>query len=368
MIPAGHSDTWTDAEMDAFDFAYERLKEQDQDTLWELVMDQDNDLGDGSTWVPPMTSITGINGMTDAEWELYDQAIDASKCTCNGPGSKHQKWPTHTSVCPAYKQGQKADYSYKPLGYAGYEGQFGGESSFGGSFPGTGTVSKHCTHNADPVLLLDGITVYASSRYGASKAERDVDWGIYLANSWMYDADVTTTIGVEIPWTTESKHTYPMVCLDWPDRGTPSTSITEMVSLCNWVLKAASEGLAIDFGCVGGHGRTGTMLACLLIVQGLIPYYAVDRLWGEDQKEGGYCTNAVEARKQLDYLTQLYEAVHGKLVMDTETQKMYDEWVDKYFKVYTPVAPPAKVVKALPAKAGKAVAGMFGSSHMGKGV
>lgn len=366
MIPSGLSSTWTVDEWNAFDLRYERLKLADQDKMWLMVMAHDAELGD--PWDVQSTtdadehmakiSEKAIMEMTEDEWSVYstftsslDEPIQPAlpapppkgPCNCKGPGHPQQKWQTHTPSCPA-------DDGVRQPG-----------------FQGSGTVYKpHPEHNAQPVLLLEGIKVYASARYSV-KNEYDGarDFGIYLADSWTRDEQVAT-LGTQIPWQTIRPH-HPIVGLSWPDRKRPTTDVEEMVAMCSWVLKAAKEGLRIEFGCIGGHGRTGTALACLLVAQGLNPYEAVVRLWDDEHpEEGGYCTKAVEDPSQLTYIGDVYEEIHGKWVMTTEQQKEYSEWVHKYF-----TSPVYQAPKGVAAAAGSIISkstSMFNNSHMGKGV
>jgi protein-tyrosine phosphatase len=61
------------------------------------------------------------------------------------------------------------------------------------------------------------------------------------------------------------------------------------------VLARARSGEAVEIGCLGGHGRTGTALACLAVLAGTPPDDAV--AW----VRATYCEKAVEtdAQEQL---------------------------------------------------------------------
>ncbi len=58
------------------------------------------------------------------------------------------------------------------------------------------------------------------------------------------------------------------------------------------LLDRARAGQRVEIGCYGGHGRTGTALACLAILCGQAPGEAVGWV------RAGYCERAVETDEQ----------------------------------------------------------------------
>jgi protein-tyrosine phosphatase len=58
------------------------------------------------------------------------------------------------------------------------------------------------------------------------------------------------------------------------------------------LLDRARAGRRVEIGCYGGHGRTGTALACLAVLCGLPPSGAVTWV------RSGYCERAVETEAQ----------------------------------------------------------------------
>ncbi len=62
------------------------------------------------------------------------------------------------------------------------------------------------------------------------------------------------------------------------------------------VLDRARDGQRVEVGCSGGHGRTGTALACLAILAGLSPSDAVSWV------RAHYCPDAVETADQEAYV------------------------------------------------------------------
>ncbi len=111
------------------------------------------------------------------------------------------------------------------------------------------------------------------------------DFGLYLDGRW------------KPPWS----HDH----LDWPDFGVP-TDLIQVTATLRSLLERAGQGQAVEIGCIGGHGRTGTALACLAILSGLPGEEAV--AWIRDQ----YCSEAVETVEQADFVIAFAERVRTR--------------------------------------------------------
>lgn len=130
------------------------------------------------------------------------------------------------------------------------------------------------THrHLSPVVLPDGTQVTAASFDPAAPylRARDPDYGLYLDSRW------------QPPW----DHGY----IDWPDFGVPADTEAAAGAL-RAVLERARSGQDIEVGCLGGHGRTGTALACLAVLAGHPAHDAV--AW----VRSSYCAKAVETPGQ----------------------------------------------------------------------
>lgn len=123
------------------------------------------------------------------------------------------------------------------------------------------------------VVLPDGTGVTAVSFDARDPYARDQapDFGLYFDPLW------------DPPWS----HDH----IDWPDFGVPSDSAPVVAALSS-LLERARGGERLELGCLGGHGRTGTALACLAIPCGLAPGDAVT--WVREN----YCVHAVESGQQ----------------------------------------------------------------------
>jgi protein-tyrosine phosphatase len=58
------------------------------------------------------------------------------------------------------------------------------------------------------------------------------------------------------------------------------------------LIARADEGGAVEIGCLGGHGRTGTALACLAVLTGTPSADAVEWV------RANYCREAIETDQQ----------------------------------------------------------------------
>ena len=133
---------------------------------------------------------------------------------------------------------------------------------------------QHVHHDA--VALPDGSTVVAVSFDPAYERETPPDFGLYLDARW------------DPPW--------PHAHVDWPDFGLPADPAAFVASLED-VLARARRGEVVELGCLGGHGRTGTALACLATLAG-VENDPVD--WVRST----YCERAVETDDQAVFARQ----------------------------------------------------------------
>ena len=137
------------------------------------------------------------------------------------------------------------------------------------------------THrHLSPVVLPDGTQVTAASFDPVAPYSRDCDpdYGLCFDFRW------------QPPW----DHGH----IDWPDFGVPANT-EAVVQALKAVLERARSGQDIEVGCLGGHGRTGTALACLAVLTGLSAFDAV--AWVRSR----YCAEAVETPEQEAFIAAL---------------------------------------------------------------
>lgn len=124
-----------------------------------------------------------------------------------------------------------------------------------------------------PVRFADGTTVMGVRFLGDDPYAREdtPDFGLYLDERWAP------------PWPHEH--------LDWPDFGVPEDLGALRRALTD-LLDRGRKGERVEVGCVGGHGRTGTALACLAVLTGTPANDAL--AW----VRANYCYKAVETDVQ----------------------------------------------------------------------
>lgn len=124
------------------------------------------------------------------------------------------------------------------------------------------------------VELADGTSVTAVSFLAADPYQRETvpTFGLYLDACW------------DPPWAHEQ--------VARPDFGVPSDP-DGLEARLQRLLDHARGGDLVEIGCVGGHGRTGTALACLAVLTGTPPDHAVDWV------RANYCSDAVETKEQV---------------------------------------------------------------------
>ena len=129
----------------------------------------------------------------------------------------------------------------------------------------------------DRVTLPDGTTVTAVSFDVSDPYARATvpDFGVYLDARW------------EPPWQHER--------VAWPDFGVPADR-SALATALTGLLGRARSGQTVEIGCLGGHGRTGTALACLATLTGEPPRSAVSWV------RANYCASAVETVAQENFV------------------------------------------------------------------
>lgn len=153
-----------------------------------------------------------------------------------------------------------------------------------------------CDHWRQEVQLLNNLVIKASGyfdRPGVAVPPMATDIGLYFDDAW--GQGILATPGVDIPGLDTKGH---RVILPWPDYGVPA-SVRQTRTVFLWVLKQLKAGKTVEIGCLGGHGRTGTCLASLLVLQGMNPKKAIRRI------RTRYCQNAIEGTAQESMVFQM---------------------------------------------------------------
>lgn len=162
---------------------------------------------------------------------------------------------------------------------------------------------KGCSHWRQRFELEDGLVVFASAWWDRPDRAKyssppgfsgPPDIGFYLDGAWAQNV-VLASPGFCPPHARRRKPVSKVLLHPWRDWGTPEQPRAFRQAL-KWVLAEVEKGAIIDIGCMGGHGRTGTALACLLILQGTTAHESMKRV------RTSYCTEAIESRSQERFI------------------------------------------------------------------
>lgn len=139
-----------------------------------------------------------------------------------------------------------------------------------------------CDHFAVKVVLKE-VTVYASS-LNDKRIIAIPDFGLYADWSWQ-------------PWWRQEH-------IDWRDFGLPTDYDVAYDQIVD-AYKRAKNGEMVEVGCIGGHGRTGTILACMAVLDGMIPKDAIKHI------EDTYCSLIIETMDQEWYVSWFEAKMKG---------------------------------------------------------
>lgn len=164
------------------------------------------------------------------------------------------------------------------------------DDDFDSAFDGGGkfTYAPRCYESHKPLTLGKGLVYGGSCSYPMIKT-CDVYVGL---DGWMkfqkprYPWHKTSSMGpIEIPFTIT-------------DMQAPSDP-EEFKNMIAWLAEQLAAGKSVHVGCMGGHGRTGTVLAALVkVVTG-----EVDAItWVRTH----YCKKAVESKAQVNFLHKYF--------------------------------------------------------------
>lgn len=133
-------------------------------------------------------------------------------------------------------------------------------------------VEDPCDHMQEKFETPNGVEIYASALLSKSP-RRKPSFALYLDDAWPSPGFA--------------------YYIDWPDRSIPlETELDDACLVIADVYKKARNGLFVEVGCLGGHGRTGTVLSCMLVLEGLKPKEAID------YTKKHYCDRSIESLDQ----------------------------------------------------------------------
>lgn len=271
---------------------------------------------------------------TDWSYEEYENWEDG---TC--PRCMHRRWgegqaavtTTNTSII-TYESGTKTTYgSYDDY----YTKKHGGQKTGVGQY----TALTLCSHIRAPVVVAPDATVYAYSWRGSSSADlQGLDYFIALDSIWLGTGEILVSPGTSFRFKLE-RNSPRFIYLSTPDFSTP-TNLQAMVELVEWVLHEARMGKQIGLGCMGGHGRTGALLAALTLASGMLGT-------GKDAVSyirKVYCDEAVESWSQTVMLDSLAKHIWAPGGPTGDLDKVNED-VESAYTAQSAITMAAKIVR-----------------------
>lgn len=138
-----------------------------------------------------------------------------------------------------------------------------------------------------PIQILNGEV------FGGACSDPQDGYDIYIG----FDHSMKLLTAKKYPWLNKKgpvEFLFPI-----PDMSVPK-DVKNFKAMIKWMVVQLEDGLKIQIGCIGGHGRTGTVLAALAIEAGVVKKNAIQ--WVRKN----HCKKAVESASQIKFLMKHY--------------------------------------------------------------
>ena len=137
-----------------------------------------------------------------------------------------------------------------------------------------------CDHDMTPVVFTwklyeESVTVHATAGRQQSTRKTTPDFGLY--------ADAI--------WKPINRNEF----INWPDFGVPTYPKVAAMQIVDAFIRAC-QGERVEIGCIGAHGRTGTILACMGVLAGYTTEEAIKHV------RNSYCSHAIETEGQEEWI------------------------------------------------------------------
>jgi len=213
---------------------------------------------------PPKRFSCGTCGVekgqgADAEWGPIDHSLDVTE-----EDVKKSKKTTTLHDWKKKGKGKAASHSWDQQAW-------GDDWTYGYGGGGAGYIAKD-RHYYDSLIFPNGVKVYASSQHTRKTGEEVPSFALYLDDIWRPQC-----LAFMLPW---------------QDMGLPKIGYKQAAEAITNTYNLAVKGSTIEVGCIGGHGRTGTVLACMAVLAGVPGKDAVKFV------RDHYCKHAVESARQ----------------------------------------------------------------------
>jgi hypothetical protein len=169
-------------------------------------------------------------------------------------------------------------------------------------YAGGGTWTKYCTHK--PTLMIDDeeLKIWVGRRFDIVDDLSKFPIAVNLTGD---SVRMNHKFG---PFRSlekyNSKYKFKEIVLDWPDYGVVYFPLEFWLDLVEIIKTNGKEAI---FFCVGGHGRTGTALAAMMVA-----YLGWDGWDAIRWIRRYYCDDAIESKEQESYIIRLGEAYEKK--------------------------------------------------------
>jgi hypothetical protein len=203
----------------------------------------------------------------------------------------------------ADKQAWGQDYDDLPL----YSGKVS-DAKYTGKTVGS-TYTPQCTHKPTLVIADEGLEIYVGKRYDCLDYLNEFPIVMNMTGNTVSSEHIIPIPSMQ-KW---AKFTsFKEILLDWPDYGVVNFPLEFWQDL----IKAVKEnGGKLLIFCQGGHGRTGTAFACLLIALGYTSEQAMKLVWDN------YCRQAIESKSQELYIHSIGAQYERQLADNSKTKK-----------------------------------------------
>lgn len=196
------------------------------------------------------------------------------------------------------------------------------------------TLAVRC-YESHPVLKLGKGRLYGGS--ASQPTVKDADVYVALQSG-------STSGRISDPW---DEQTVVEVQYSIQDMHAP-TNLPRFKKLVTWVCTQLQDGKKVHVGCIGGHGRTGTLLAAIVAeMSGKKDYPAIQYV------RQHYCKKAVESKEQIAFLVKHYgvetaEPAKPEYKPEYKPSTGYGDgpWVDRWAKKKTDVWESTKDTKS----------------------
>ena len=161
-----------------------------------------------------------------------------------------------------------------------------------------------CQHYMHEFKLNEDSSVYLTAVRGKNLAKgiEPPTMACYLDTGWLDQAKLWFTGDAPSDEDLYDPSKTPTLWINWKDMSV--IPLRELSQAVVWCLRRVKEGERLSIGCHGAHGRTGTLLACLLVHEGTTATEAISRV----RKD--YCNRAIETKGQEDLIVKYDNALN----------------------------------------------------------